>query len=155
MLKLRYPANWFPGIKMDNGSTGSLCNVAKLEAYRSFTGYPTSIRMLKNHYAASAHGGSKCIGVSTFKYPYYDSIIAQNSDTPLILGPNDQDRLHCRGGDQRNNTIAFFDGPEIPLTREKGHLWLRWDFGTECLYTKKGLTKLHYCFGHPAFRPPA
>ncbi len=114
--------------------------------------------MLKNHYVVSAHGGSKCIGVSTFKFPYYDSIIefgapiVDNSDTPLILGLNDQDRLHCRGADQRNNTIAFLDGPEIPLTRENGHLWLRWDFDTECLYTEKDLTKLHYRFGHPGVR---
>ncbi len=124
MLKLRYPANWFPGIMINKGSTGSLCSVAQLEAYRSFTGYPTLIRMLKNHYVVSAHGVSKCIEVSTFKFPYFDSIIefdapiVENSDTPLILGLNDQDRLQCRGADQRNNTIAFLDGPEIPLTRE-------------------------------------
>ncbi len=151
----RYPPNYFPGIMIDNGSTGSLCSVAQLEAYRKFTGNPTPVRKLKNHFVISAHGGSKCFGVATFKFPYgsltisFDAPIVENSDTPLILGLSDQDRLGSRGADQLINTIAFHDGPEIPLVRDNNHLWIRWDYRTECLYTQQELAKLHYRFGHP------
>ncbi len=101
-----------------NGSTGSLCSVAQLEAYRKFTGTPTPVRKLKNYFVISAHGGSKCIDVATFKFLYgntsiaFDAHIVENSDTPLILGLSDQDRLGSRGADQLNNTIAFHDGPD-------------------------------------------
>jgi len=156
--KLRYPSNYFPGIMIDNGSTGSLCSVSQLEAYRNFTGNEAPVRKLRDHYVVSAHGGSNCIGVATFKFPYQDAVIAfdapivENTDTPLILGLKDQDMFRSRGADQRNNTIAFFDGPDIPVIRESGHLWLRWDYSTECLYTKQELTKLHYRFGHPGIQ---
>jgi len=124
--KLRYPSNYFPGIMIDNGSTGSLCSVSQLEAYRNFTGNEAPVRKLRDHYVVSAQ--------------------------PLILGLKDQDMFRSRGADQRNNTIAFFDGPDIPVIRESGHLWLRWDYSTECLYTKQELTKLHYRFGHPGIQ---
>ncbi len=88
---------------IDNGSTGSLRSVAQLELYRKFTGTPTPVRNLKKHFVIYAHGGSKFIGVATFKFPYGNTIIAfdapivANSDTPLILGLSDQDRLGSRG----------------------------------------------------------
>ncbi len=70
-------------------------------------------------------------GVAVIKFPYgsliisFDSIIVENPDTPLILGL----------ADQLNDTIDIHDGPEIPLVHESNHLWIRWDYRTECLYT--------------------
>lgn len=157
-ISLRYAEDDFPGIMIDNGSTGSLCSIAQLKAYRRFTGCPTPMRKLKNHFVVSAHGGSKCIGIATFKFPYGDTIlsfnapIVENSDTPLILGLNDQDKLLSSGADQKENSISFLNGPKIPLVREKGHMWLRWNYEEECLYTEKELTKLHYRFGHPGVK---
>lgn len=150
----RYPASRFPGIMIDNGSTGSLCSLSQLKAYRQFTGNPTPLRRIKNHYVVSAHGGSNCIGMATFTFPYLNSVIkfdapiVENIDAPLILGLKEQDRMRSRGADQRDNTISFFDGPKISLKRENGHLWLRWNFKDECLYTEDELTKIHYRFGH-------
>ena len=66
--KLRYPSTEFPGIMIDNSLTGSLCNEVQLEVYRSLTRNLTLIRPLKNHFAVSAHGGSTCIGITTFKF---------------------------------------------------------------------------------------
>ena len=40
----------------------------------------------------------------------------------------------------------------MPVVREKGHLWLRWDYESECLFTEKELIKLHYRFGHPGIK---
>ena len=156
--KLRYPSSLFPGIMIDNGSTGSLCSEAQLQAYRSFTGHPTPVRPLKNHYAVSAHGGSKCIGIATFKFPYHDTVIefeapiVENSDIPLILGLDDQDKFKSAGVDQKSDTISFFDGPPMSVERDRGHLWIRWKYEDECLFTEKELTKLHYRFGHPGLK---
>ena len=153
--KLRYPDSQFPGIMIDNGSTGSLCSEAQLQAYRSFTGNPTPVRPLKNHYAVSAHGGSKCIGIATFKFPYHDTVIkfdapiVENSDIPLILGLDDQDKLLSPGVNQRDDTISFLGGAPMPVLRDRGHLWIRWNYEYECLFTEKELTKLHYRFVHP------
>lgn len=150
----RYSENWFPGIMIDNGSTESLCSVSQLQAYCKFTGNPAPLTKIKDHYVVSAHGGSNCIGIATFTFPYLNSVIkidapaVENIDSPLILGLRDQDRMKCRGADQKENTIAFYNGPKIPLTRENGHLWLRWDFHDECLYTEEELRKILYRFGH-------
>jgi len=154
-VKLRYPPNRFFGVMVDNGSTGSLCSVSQLEAYRTFTGNPAPMRKLRNHRCVSAHGGSNCIGIATFRFPYDDTVIefdapiVENSDSPLILGLSDQDRLQSPGVNQRSNTMTFGTGPEIPIIRELGHLWIQWSYRTECLFTEKELTKLHYRFGHP------
>ncbi len=51
-----------------------------------------------------------------------------------------------------NNQIRFLNGSPITLVREKGHLWLRCKYQTECLFTEKELTKLHYSFGHFGIR---
>ena len=158
LTKLRYPDTQFSGIMIDNGSTGSLCSEAQLQAYRSFTGNPTPVRPLKNHYAVSAHGGSKCIGIATFKFPYHDTIIkfdapiVESSDIPLILGLDDQDKLLSPGVNQRDDTISFLGGAPMPVLRDRGHLWIRWNYEYECLFTEKELTKLHYRFGHPGVK---
>ena len=156
--KLRYPCSLFPGIMVDNGSTGSLCSVSQLEAYRNFTGHPTPVRKLKGHYVISGHGGSECLGIATFRFPYGDTVITfdapivKDADTPLILGLRDQDRLLSKGVNQQTNCISFNDGPEMPVERDMGHLWIRWNYEEECLFTETELAKLHYRFGHPGIR---
>ncbi len=140
---------------IDNGSTGSLCGIAPLEAYRMFTGNPTPMRKLKGHYAISGHGGSECVGVATFKFPYGDTVlefdppIVKDTDFPLILGLRDQDRLGTHGANQKENSISFGDGPSQKIFRDFGHLWLRWGYETECLFTETELRKLHLRFCHP------
>ncbi len=110
---IRYPENKWFGIMVDNGYTGSLCSVALLEAYRNYTGYSTPLRKLKNHYMISAYGGSKCISITTFKFPYGDSVIEfdapiiEKSGIPLILGLKDMDKLNSRGADQIEKPIIF------------------------------------------------
>lgn len=87
--------------------------MAQLEAYRIFTGQPTPVRELKDHFVVSAQGVSKCIGIAMFKFPYaghviqFDAPIVENIDTPLIIGLSDQDKLGSRGVDQKSNTIVL------------------------------------------------
>ncbi len=125
---LRNPPNHFPGIMIDNGSTGSLCSVAQLEAYRKFTRKPNACPQAQEPLRHLCPCGSKYISVATFKFRYgsliisLDAPIVENSDTPLTLGLSDQDRLGSRGADKLNKTIAFHDCPEIPLIRENNHL---------------------------------
>lgn len=56
------------------------------------------------------------------------------------------------GVDQRKNIIHFHDGPKLPVIRDMGHLRIRWDYSTECLFTEEEATKLQYRFGTPGFR---
>ena len=80
--KLHYPPSRFFSVVVENGSTGSLCSVAQLEAYRKFSGNPTPVRKLKDHSLISAHGSSKCVGIGRFKLPYGDSVIV--FDAPIV-----------------------------------------------------------------------
>ena len=111
--KVRYPASRFFRVMVGNGSTGSLCSVAQLEAYRKFTDNRAPVQKLNNQYIISAHGGSKCIGIRTFKFPCGDSaikfgaLIVEKSGSPLILGLSDIDKLQSRGTNQLDNTISF------------------------------------------------
>ena len=76
---------------VDNGSSGSPYSVARLEANRKYTGYSAPLRKLRNHNMISALRESTFIGITTFRFPYGDAIIALNapivekSDTSLIL----------------------------------------------------------------------
>ncbi len=125
---LRYPTSKIFGTMVDNGSTCSLCCIARLEANINYIGYRTAIRRLKNQYMISAHRGSKCIGIATFKFPNGDSVIefdrfiVEKSYTLLILGPKDIDRLNYRGADQIENSVKFGDGLPLKLERDLGHL---------------------------------
>ena len=84
---------------IDNSSTRSLCSKEQPQAYRSLTGFPIFDRPLKKCYAISAHSRPNCIGIATFKFPYpdtiieFDSPIVENSNIPLILGLDDQDKF--------------------------------------------------------------
>lgn len=75
-------------IMPDIGTTGSLSSVSELEGYRTSAGHNTQVQNPKHH----AHGGSKCICIETFRFPYantkieFHDIIIENSDTPLMLG---------------------------------------------------------------------
>ncbi len=84
-----------------------------IRGIQDVTGNPTPMRKLKGHYAISGHGGSECIGVATFKFPYGDTVlefdapIVKDSDFPLILALRDQERLGTHGANQKENSILL------------------------------------------------
>ncbi len=67
---------------VNNDSTGSLCSVAKLEAYWNASGNLAPMRKMKDQYAVSAHGRSWCIGIETFRFTFGDCTIA--FDAPMM-----------------------------------------------------------------------
>ena len=76
----------------------------------------------------------------------------ENSDIPLILGLDDQDKFMSPGANQRDDITSFYNGPPMIVFRDRGHLWIRWDYKYECLFTERKLTRLHYRFGHPGLK---
>ncbi len=79
-----------------NGSTGSLCSVAQLEAYRKFTRNPNACPEAQELLRHLLHTVVRnAFDVATFKFLYgntsiaFDAHIVENSDTPLILGLSD------------------------------------------------------------------
>ncbi len=66
-------------------------------------------------------------------------LIVKDADFPLILGLRDQDKLGTHGANQKENSISFGDGPSQKIVRDFGHLWLRWGYETECLFTETEL----------------
>ena len=96
--------------------------------------------------------------MATFRFLYRDGVIAfdapivKDAELPLILGLNEQDMLHSRGANQMANTISFGDGIPLPVTRDCRHLWIRWTYSGDFLFTEAELTRLHYQFGHPGNR---
>lgn len=63
----------------------------------------------------------------------FDAPIAEYSGTTLILVLSDQERKNSSGADQKTNTISFMNVPQDPLTRKNGHLWMKWNLGSECV----------------------
>lgn len=112
----RYPSNVFPGVITDNGSTGSICRVAQLEAYRNFTGpaSPTqeslrsfwSWRIRMHWYCYVSF--PRADGVLSFDAP-----IVEDTDLPLILGLREMESLNSRGMDQSRKYYQSVSNPAI------------------------------------------
>jgi hypothetical protein len=75
--------------------------------------------------------------------------VVTSGDCPAILGLKDMQRLNCTV-DTVQNVLKFSSGVALPLVRERGHLWLRWTYAEESLFTLSELTQLHARFGHPS-----
>jgi len=93
----------------------------------------------------------------------FEAPIVENSDTPLILGLNDQDRFNTKGVNQMTNTVSFYTGPDMPVQRDNdlsvSKLQTQWElasdtmahFGEHTLNFKVPITSHRYQrkFWHP------
>lgn len=61
----------------------------------------------------------------------------ENSDSPLTLVLSSMDNMQTARLSELQITVKFFNGPELPIVREKVHLWIRWKFETEFLSQDK------------------
>ena len=111
------------------------------------------LRLLKNLVAVFAMGVSKSIVIATFKFPYYASIIeiapliVESSDTLPIVGWRDQDRVKLIGSNQRDVSIALFNGPPMSVHADRGHLLIRLNYTHEYVFIEGVPTELHCRFG--------
>lgn len=141
---------------IDNGSTGSIYSEDQLDAYRKATGQAAPMRNVRKHSCFLAHGGSKCIGIATICFPSHDTsikinvLIASKFDSSMILGLREMDRLGSTGANQLEGTISFRGEKQIKTVKDQAHIWIRWDYATESLFTEAEVAKLHYRFGHPS-----